>query len=71
MLIHSPVLWVEGMRPVICDIGASSQGCWQGLNMSFGSTTLMTRAAGGGGGALSLLITLRQACKRGDFNIGV
>ena len=39
--------------------------------MSFGSTTFMIGAAGGGGGAFSLLITLRRACSRGDFDIAV
>ena len=38
--------------------------------MLFGSTTFMIGAAGGGG-AFSLLIALRWACSRGDFDIAV
>jgi hypothetical protein len=39
--------------------------------MSFSSTTLTIGAAGRGGGAFSLLIALRRACRRGDFDMAM
>ena len=71
MLVWDPGLWVEGMRLVICGADTSSRWCWWGLNMSFGSTTLTTGATGGEGRAFFLLIALRRACRRADFDMAV
>ena len=39
--------------------------------MSFSSTTLKTGATGGEGRAFFLLIALRWACRRADFDMAV
>jgi len=65
--ILGPGLYEGGIKPVVCRAIVGSLCCWYGLNMSFSSTMFTTGAAGGGGGAFSLAITLRRACRRGDF----